>query len=509
MIVAGKSGDLATAARPANPWSAFSTLSRDTFTGRNVAPEDALALSYVYGAVSLIANLGGTMPLEVVDERDGAHTVVKRGEIATTLGHAPNAEMTAPDVWSLVLAHLCLRGNSYLAKLPSKDRPLYGELVPLNPAHVTPFWSEDGVKMFAVQSFDSESRYAPRYYTAKDVLHIKGPSFNAGLVGASPIAVMRNRLGVHLSQSEYQARFYQQGYQLKGVLSTDAANLTAEAAQRMKDQWRSTYGGMENSHDIAILHSGLKFQPVSLNMEDAQFIETMRWGATEIATAFNIPASRLNGEGASNTYANAAQDDLVLYKQAIMPRLKLIEAALNADTALFGPTSPWVPRFNADSVLRADIEQRYRAYEIGVRNRWLTVNEVRRGEDLPPVKGGDELAPVTQPVAAREEQRGAGQTIINIPERSVVVEPAAAPHVHVDVTPDVRIEGPAAPNVQVDVHVPQQESPVVNISPPVVNVAPADVRVSPRVEVTPRPARGVKFERNHLGVISGLVVEED
>lgn len=518
VILAGTSGDLALTARPRNPFFGFGGgLRRDTFTGRDVRPEDSLALSYVIGAVNLISNLGGMMPLEVIDERNNKREVVRDAEIARTIAHAPNDEMSGVDLWQLVLAHLCLRGNAYLAKLPNADRPLYGELFPLAPETVTPFRGENGKKLFAVQCYTPGSRTAVEYYDESLILHIKGPSYTTGISGASPIALMRNRVGVHLAQSEYQARFYQQGYQLKGVLSTDAGNLTPEAAQRMKDQWRATYSGMDNSHDVAILHSGLKFQPISISPEDAQFIETMRWGATEVATAFNIPASRLNGEASSLTYANSAQDDLVLYKQAILPRLRMVESALNADRNLFGSISPWTPQFNADSVLRADIEQRYRAYEIGKRNGWLTANEIRRSEQLPPVKGGDDLSQYAprgttiQEAGAQRSAHRSGREVI-APEVRVQMPDIPAPQVTVNVP-----EQPA-PVVNVDapvVNVPEQPAPVVNVDAPVVNVPAPVVKVDapvvkfdPEIVVQPSPPRNITFARNHTGQITGLEVND-
>lgn len=387
MILGTPGGDkpLSQIARPENPYSAFSSLSRDSFTGRDVTPEGSLALTAVFGAVSLIANTAGTLPLEIIEEANGSRRVIRDHPLARLLRYQPNEDMSASVLWTLVFNHLLLRGNAYLAKLTDKSGRV-SELVPLNPQFVNPFRGEGGQKLFYVNSWDGQESSRVVLDTSQ-VIHIMGPSFDNGVRGASPIAVARNRMGVQLAQSEYQARFYQQGYQLKGVLSTENASLTKEAADRIKQQWRGAYSGLDNAHDIAILHSGVKFQPVSITPEDAQFIETMKYGATEVATLFNLPASRLNAEGASLTYANSAQDDLHFMKGAVLPRLCFVEDALNIDKTLFGggKGSYWYPKFNVEGALRADLKTRFEAYDIALRgdNPWMTVDEVRQIESLP------------------------------------------------------------------------------------------------------------------------------
>lgn len=375
--------NIASAARPSDPWGAYTTILSDTFAGRNVTPEGALALTAVFGATSLIANTCGTLPLETHDKTVGKRTIVQGGRLAPMLRYQPNEDMPASTYWTLVFAHLCLRGNHYAAKIRGADGEVR-ELYPISPDSVHPFRGEGGRKLFRVHLYDG-STYMDYVFTKREILHIMGPSFDDGLQGASPIAVARNRLGVQLAQSEFQARFYQDGAMMQGVLSTPN-DLSPEAAERIKTQWRARHAGLENAHDIAVLHSGAQYQGIGVSPEDQQLIESMKWGATEIATLFNIPASRINADSGSNSikYANSGQDDLHFAKSAVLPRLKFVEDALNCDPDLFGFQSPWEPKFNVDSVLRADIKTRYESYAIGLSSGFLHRDEVREAEDLDP-----------------------------------------------------------------------------------------------------------------------------
>lgn len=394
MIIETKRGELVRVAKPRDPWGAVTSLDIRTYSGQNVTPESALGHVAVMGAVSLVSDYNGAMPLETIDTRaKSGHKLVEGGWLAPMLRHAPNEDQSGPDLWVMVNAHLMLRGNAYLAKIRD-EQGVIRELYPIHPSCVNPYRDAEGRKLFRVK-ISTGIDYTEADYTSDAILHIKGKSINDPLVGESVIAHCRNTLGTHAAQVEYQARAYQDGMLIKGVLSTPERNLNPEAVERVKAQWRSTYGGIGNSHDIAVLHSGIQFQQVSLSPEDAQFIQTMRWSHTQVATMFKIPASRLNGEGASETYANQGQDDLFFDKQACLPLRVMIEASLNRDPDLFGATSPWVPRFNSDMALRADIETRYKVYQIARQIGVASQNDILRAEERPEIgPEGDDYTPL-------------------------------------------------------------------------------------------------------------------
>ena len=399
MILHTTAGSISVAARPVNHHGAWSSLPTDSLSGQGVTPASALALAAVFGAVSLIADANGIMPLEIIDQRAATgRRVVEAGWLPAMLQHEPNDDMSGVDVWTFVNACLLLRGNAYLAKIRNADGTL--QLYPMLPDTVTPFRGVGGRKTFRVRVFEGET-YVDADYTADAILHIKGRSLTDPLVGSSPISCARHALGTQLAQQEYQARAYSDGMLIKGVLSTPSPNLTPEAAERIKLQWRSAYGGLGNSHDVAVLHSGTTFQGVSMSPEDAQFIQTMKWGHTQIATLYKIPASRLNGDsGSSMRYANVAQDDLYMDKQACLPLRRQIEAALNRDLDMFGARSAWVPKFNPAVALQADLETRTRVADMRLRNGSISVNEYRTLEDEPTIGAQGDVYAASAPVAS-------------------------------------------------------------------------------------------------------------
>lgn len=526
MLINGDTGDLHVASRQPFPYGAYSSIPLDTFGPRAVSPEGALSLAHVYGAVRLVASAVGTLPLETRDMMNGG-VLVRAAQTARLLRYQPNSDMSAKVLWTLVATHLLLRGNAYLAK-SFDNRGLVSELLPINPSRVFPFRDENGDKRFRVVS-GSSVKFVERIFTPDQILHIIGHSIDDGLSGASPISLVRNRMGVQTAQSEAQGRLYAQGLSTRGALSVPpGVQLTKEMAAQLRREWEAANHGMDNTGRVAILHSGASFQNLTMSMQDAQFIESMRWGATEAATIFNIPASRINADsGASSVkYANVGQDDVHFYKQAVMPIASYIEDALNIDPALFGASSPWVPQFDAEAVLRADTKTRFEAYQIATGGMaWMDAEDVRVREGLSPKvmqqgvqqaqrsASDDEIEQRDAQIDDLQKRLADKQLRMPVPSIEVVVPPQEPPIVNV-APPEVTVEAPvvhvAPPDVRVEPVI-NVAAPQVSVDAPVVNVAPPD---APVVNVTvEQPAedsapKTVQFSRDSAGRITGAKVTE-
>lgn len=379
MIVASPGGDkdiLGVALQPSNSYG--TALASDTFTHQNVTPEQALAISHVYAVIGLIAKVAGTLPLQIFEQITDTRTTRRMGTpLAVMLGESPNPDMTAPNMWSTVLTHLLLRGNAYLAKVKHNGRVV--AVYPIPPACVNVFRDATGRKIFRVTTGTGE----PKDFTADVVTHISGLSFDSGLVGASPIAVLRNRMGVALASSEYQARQFRQGTLVRGVIEL-STSLSVEAAKRLRDDWQGMYSGVANTGKTPVLEQGAQFKNISMTPADQQFVSQMKFSASEIAAVYNCPPAFIGADGASFTYANATHNDLLLAKYCLGPWLEYIECGLGVDNDLFGAGTGIKPRFNMDSLLRADVKSRFDMYRNARLYDVLNANEIRDLENMEP-----------------------------------------------------------------------------------------------------------------------------
>jgi HK97 family phage portal protein len=351
----------------------------DAYSGRSVTRESAMGLPPFWSGVMLLAKTGGTLPLETLDIANA--NVVVTNPVAKRLRYQPNRETPAPVFWSSVFTQLIPSGNAYLLKLPPSDDIDAPELYWIPPETVQVYRDENQVRRYDV--FTKHGGEWAIGVHEKHIIHLRGPSLSDPLRGASVVELQRHALGNALAAQEYQGAMYRQGGQPKGVLSVDDP-LDPEQARTIRDQWHATYGGIENTGKIAVLDRGAKFQPTATNMREQEFVAQMQMSATDAARILNLPPALIGAEGASLTYANASHNDEHFLKFSLDPWLDYVESGLNLDAHLFGVHSTLIPRFNTNEISRPTQGERYDNYEKAINAGWMTPDEVRPLEGLPP-----------------------------------------------------------------------------------------------------------------------------
>ncbi|MBX6388248.1 MAG: phage portal protein [Frankia sp.] len=346
----------------------------ETDSGITVSPERSVQVTAVYRAVSLIAGAAAGLPLKVFRS--------DRSEVRVPLLERPHPDLTDFELWEYVYVSLLLWGNAYL----EKRRDGLGrvvELWPINPATVTvrrgPITSENpSGKEFIVGG---------KTLTPYDILHIPGLSYD-GLVGLSPIQVARQALGLSIAAESLGARLFASGSLLSGVLQTDQ-KLPEEAARRIKVAWQQKVSGLQRAHEIVVLDAGLKFQPISIPPEDAQFLETRKFQVQEIARLFGVPPHLLMDLDGSTSWGTGIEQQtigFVIY--TLRPWLTRVERRVTVSDLI--PQRAYA-EYVVEGLLRGDTQQRYQAYATARQWGWMTINEIRVRENLEPVEGGDQL----------------------------------------------------------------------------------------------------------------------
>lgn len=384
MILGTPQGDVSIArlqqvARPASTYRSSILDSNSAFTGREVTRSAAMGLPAFWSAVMLISKIAGTLPLETLDTNNN-DAVVSRAGVAMRMRYAPNSEWTSPAFWVSLFSMFVASHNAYTLNLPPSDGIQADEMFLIPPENVQVYRGPD--RELRYDLFTAEGGEWAMGVHGRHITHFKGPTIDGGLIGTSPVSMMKNSLGIGLAAQEYQGAMYRAGGVPKGALSVDEV-LTPEQAMTIRDQWHSTYGGIENAGKIAVLDRGASFKPTGMTHDDAQFIEQLQLSATDCARMFNLPPALIGAEGASLTYANAQHNDHHFLMFTLRPYLDFIEATLNNDPTFYGVFSPWVPRFNTDELQRPVQGERYANYAAGIAAGWLDVDEVRASEGLP------------------------------------------------------------------------------------------------------------------------------
>ena len=390
-----------------------------SYAGKPVSPESAVGVVPVFSAVQLLAGAVGSLPL-VVHRRlpDGTRERAPESRQWRLLHDRPHPELAADELWEIVMSHLLLWGNAYLAK-HRDEQGLVDRLWPLKPDRVM-VGRADGQRVFRVDGHEIA-------FTEQDILHIRGLSLD-GLVGLSPIQLARQMLGNFLAMEEHQGRFWSRGA-IPGGLIKIAKTLDEADQEKLRRQWEALHRGTANAHRVAVLEEGASFEPMSMPLEDAQFVETTRMSDVRVAQLFRVPPYMLGAStGDSLTYSTVEGQGIDFVRWSLRRWLTRIERALARDSALFPPSSGALdrelngvsgvfPEFLVDGLLRADTKIRYEAHALALASGWMTRGEVRDIENLPakrlPPGTGEELSAlahrlgiaVNRGILSREEAR--------------------------------------------------------------------------------------------------------
>lgn len=220
-----------------------------------------------------------------------------------------------------------------------------------------------------------------------DVLHIPGLGFD-GLVGYSPIAMAKNAIGMAIACEEYGAKFFANGAAPGGVLEHPG---TIKDPQRVRESWQSTFGGSGNANKIAVLEEGMKYTPIGISPEQAQFLETRKFQINEIARIFRVPPHMV-GDLEKSSFSNIEQQSLEFVKYTLDPWVIRWEQSIQRSLLSQDEKVAYFVKFNLEGLLRGDYQSRMNGYAIGRQNGWMSANDIRELENLdriPAEEGGD------------------------------------------------------------------------------------------------------------------------
>lgn len=357
-------------------------LSRETDSGESVSGTSVLGISAAWACTNLLAGTIGSLPLTVY-RRSGDDRLVDRGHpLYRLLAESPNFDQTALDFWEFAAASLELWGNAY-ARIVREGSRVVG-LEPIAPDGVVVrrdrrgfleySWSENG------EGFVE---------TDETVLHIRGFG-GSPLGGMSTLQFARHSFGLAQAVDRAASKTFKNGIRPTGGLKF-AEWLSAEQRELAETRLTEKFLGAENNGRPMILEGGVDWVPFSLNPEDAQMLESRRFSVEEVCRFFGVPPHMIGHTEKSSSWGTGLeQQTLGFQKFTLRRRLKRIEQALMKQLLTPADRARGVYiEFNLEGLLRADSAGRAGFYSTMTQIGAMTINEVRRLENLPPVQGGD------------------------------------------------------------------------------------------------------------------------
>jgi len=353
--------------------------STGTLGAITVNEQTAVTLSAVWACVRVIAESVAQLPLLVLDKgTTGSRRLATEHPAYILLTLEPNPRQSAFNFWELMVATCVLWGNAYAIVERDARFNLVG-LHWVHPRNVEVI--EYGGELF----YQIAGEKLPRQ--SYEMLHIAGLGFN-GVTGRSVLSVMAENMRLGLSAQQFGTNFYENGANIGGVLETEA-KIDDKVLDRLRAQFAANNGGLQNSHKPLILEQGLTYKRVGMPPQDAQFIETRKVQAEEIARAFRVPQHKI-GILDRSTNNNIEHQGLEFVTDTLGPWLVRIEQECKRKLLTERQKPTYAIKFDYDGLLRGDVTARGNFY----RSLWgmgvLSANDIADMEDRDHVAGGDE-----------------------------------------------------------------------------------------------------------------------
>ncbi len=354
--------------------NAYSFFFGPTSSGKTVNERTAMQTTAVYACVRILAETIASLPLHTYINTETGKEKARNHPLYPLLSSSPNPEMTSFVFRETLMGHLLLWGNSYSQIIRDGSGKIIA-LYPLLPDKIAVKRSEKG-EIYYVYNKDGQEYILHAY----EVLHIPGLGFD-GLIGYSPIAMAKNAIGMAIATEEYGAKFFSNGANPGGVLEHPGV---VKDPQRIRESWNAVYQGTSNAHRVAVLEEGMKFSPIGIPPEQAQFLETRKYQTEEICRIFRVPP-HLVGDLERATFSNIEHQSISFVVHTIRPWLVRIEQSINKALFTSKEKENYFVSFVVEGLLRGDYESRMRGYSIGIQNGFMSPNDIRSLENLNPI----------------------------------------------------------------------------------------------------------------------------
>ena len=345
-----------------------------------VTDKNSMTFAAYWRCINLIASTVAKMPISAFRNTENGKDKLINYPLNKLLKDRPNKYMSAFTFYNVMEANRQIHGNAYAEIVRSENG---------GATQLLPYPSGSNCKI----SFQDENIYYTFYtdifgnvinktLNGDDVIHIKGYSWG-GIVGVSTINYHANTIGIGLSSDQTAAEFFGNGAIQTGYLS-HPGRLSDTGKDHLRKGWNNAA-----SFDTPLLMEGVKFEPISMPLKDAQFLETRKFSGIQMCQIFGVPPSKIFDTDKA-TLNNMEVENMGFYTDTILPILTSWEQELKEKLLFDNEKRDTFFKFNVNVLLRADIKTRFESYAIGIRSGFLSINQVMSLEDMNTIEEGNE-----------------------------------------------------------------------------------------------------------------------
>ena len=348
-------------------------------SGVAVTRDSSLTFSAVYACVRIISESIASLPINVyLEEADGDRILQKNHPVQKLLAKKPNNYMTSYTFKDVILTNLLLEGNAYfLIVRDGSARPI--ELICLDPTKVE-VYRHEGQLYYKIEGEDAT-------IFQDDMLHFVGLSFD-GLKGRSVLNSQRATIGTSIAANVTAGNVLGNTTQVGGIIK-HPGKLSAEAIERLRTSWNNTYQGPFAAGKTAILEEGMTFEPSKINAQDRQLLESRRFQVEEIARIFKVPLSLIGHLEKAANYSSIEALSIDFVRFTLTPYIVSMEEEMNRKLFRENEQDEHYVKIQVEGLLRGDSNARANFYKQMIDMGVLSINEVRKLENLNRIENGD------------------------------------------------------------------------------------------------------------------------
>ena len=380
------------------------------FSTSPISLQFAMQLSAVYRCVEVISDAIASQNWDYLSFSDADGWVSDPfNPVNYMINNEPHPAMSRFTIMKTLVAKILLEGNGYI--IIRRDSFLNPVRLDLVSGNVIEYIRRDGTVYYEVQyagyDITATNSTTTEIVQGEDMIHVLNFTYD-GFQGVSTIRHAVNSMGLAYASESSAKGFFTSGANMSGILEVEG-KLTPEKAKNIKDAWAKAFNITSGQPGgIAVMESGLKFNPVTVNPKDAQMLETRKFNVVEICRFFGVSPSKVF-DNENLTYSNIESFQLGFLTDTISPLDAKIEAEFNRK--LLRKSLRPTTKFNLkiDDLLRANLDSTANYVSKLFQCGGYTVNEVRKKAGNPKIKGGDKayapinLLPVDTPIAQNKK----------------------------------------------------------------------------------------------------------
>jgi HK97 family phage portal protein len=345
-----------------------------TLAGVTLDQETAMTINAVFSAVSLYADSVSTLPLDAFIRRDGELYPFRQGGGAPAWVQNPDVDFIGYTAfYSAVITSVMLDGNAFV-RVYSNGSGEVVNLVVLNPLDVRVKRNALGRLVFTILSTKED-------LTSENIIHVVDILKPGAVRGTSRVDALKENLALAKGLESFTAAFFGQGVNMQGIIEVAGA-LTQQQAEELASGVDRRHGGWRKNGKTGVLTGGAQWKSTGIDPDKAGLIEQRKFAVLDVCRAFSIPPYLLGVTDGGMSYSSVEQQGLQFVAMSLRPLVAKIENAFSKLMSRTPGGETAFIRFNMDALVRADLSARTQAYASALQAGWMSINDVRRIENM-------------------------------------------------------------------------------------------------------------------------------